>query len=37
MGEMRNAYNNLCGKPEEKRPLEDFGIHGMIAEWILGK
>jgi hypothetical protein len=22
MGEMRNAYNILVGKPEEKRPLE---------------
>jgi hypothetical protein len=21
MGEMRNAYNNLVGKPERKRPL----------------
>jgi hypothetical protein len=38
MGEMRNAYHSLLGKPEEKRPLEDIRIDGkIILKWILGK
>jgi hypothetical protein len=35
MGEMRNAYKILVGKPEWKRPL---GVNGrIILKWILGK
>jgi hypothetical protein len=38
MGEMRNAYSILVGKPEDKRPLEDLTVNGrIILEWILGK
>jgi hypothetical protein len=38
MMEMRNAYNILVGKPEEKYHLEDIGIDGKITlEWISGK
>jgi hypothetical protein len=38
VGEIRNAYNNLVGKPEGKRPLEDLGVYERILlEWFLGK
>jgi hypothetical protein len=28
MGEMRNVYNILVGKPERKSHLEDLGVDG---------
>jgi hypothetical protein len=28
MGEMRNAYRVLVGKPEGKRSLKDLGVFG---------
>jgi hypothetical protein len=38
MGEMKNSYNNVVGKPEWKRPLGRHGADGkIILEWILGK
>jgi hypothetical protein len=38
MGEMRNAYKNLVGKLEGKRPLGRQGVDGrIILKWILGK
>jgi hypothetical protein len=38
MGDMRNAYNILVGKPERKKTLEDIGVdEKIILEWILGK
>jgi hypothetical protein len=38
MGERRNAYNILIGKPEGRVDSEDVGIDGrIILEWILGK
>jgi hypothetical protein len=38
LGEMRNPYNILVGKPEGKRPLGRQGIDGKIVlEWMLGK
>jgi hypothetical protein len=38
VGEMRNAYSILIGKPEGKNHPADVGIHGrIISEWILGK
>jgi hypothetical protein len=38
MGETRNAYSVLAGKPEGKRPLGRPGDRcGNILEWILGK
>jgi hypothetical protein len=38
MGEMRNAYKILVGKPEGKRPVGDLGVDGMIIlDGILGK
>jgi hypothetical protein len=38
VGEMRNAYKILVGKPERKGALKDLGICGqIILEWILGK
>jgi hypothetical protein len=30
MGEMRNVYKLLVGKPEGKRPLEVLGVDGRI-------
>jgi hypothetical protein len=36
MGEKRNAYTLLVGKPEGKRPLEDQDVSGwIILGWIL--
>jgi hypothetical protein len=36
MGETRNAYRILEGKPEGKRPLEDQDVGGWrILKWIL--
>jgi hypothetical protein len=36
MGEKRNAYRILVGKPERKRPPEDLDIGGrIILEWVL--
>jgi hypothetical protein len=36
MGENRNAYRILVGKPEEKRPLEDLDVGGrIILRWVL--
>jgi hypothetical protein len=36
MGEKRNAYRLLVGKPEGKRPLEDQNLGGrIILGWIL--
>jgi hypothetical protein len=38
MGQMRNVYNILGGKPEGNRPLEDLSIDGkIILEFILRK
>jgi hypothetical protein len=38
VGEMRNAYKMLAGKPEEKRPLIRLGIDGrIILKWISEK
>jgi hypothetical protein len=38
VGEMRNAYNNLTGKPNGKSHLENLGIDGkIILEWFLQK
>jgi hypothetical protein len=38
MGEIRNAYNILVGKPEGKNHLEDLDVDGkIILEWILRK
>jgi hypothetical protein len=30
MGEMRNAYRILVGKPEGKRSIEDLGVNRRI-------
>jgi hypothetical protein len=30
MGDMRNAYNILVGKPERRDHLEDLGADGLI-------
>jgi hypothetical protein len=30
MGEMRNACNNLVGKPEGTKPFGDLGVDGGI-------
>jgi hypothetical protein len=36
MGEEREVYRVLLGKPEGKNNLEDQGIDGMMeSEWIL--
>jgi len=37
MGEIRNAYNILVGKPEGKRPLGRSKRIWEILEFILGK
>jgi hypothetical protein len=38
LGEMRNAYKILIGKPEEKADSKDLGVEGrIILEWILRK
>jgi hypothetical protein len=38
MGEGRNVYRVLVGKPEGKRPLEDRGVDGRMGlEWTLGR
>jgi hypothetical protein len=38
MGDTRNAYRILVGKPEGKRPLEDRDVGGWtILKWILGR
>jgi hypothetical protein len=38
MGEIRNSYKTLVGKPEGKSHSEDLGVDGkMKLEWILGK
>jgi len=38
MGEMRNMYSILVGKPKGKRPLGGVGVDAKILlEWILGK
>jgi hypothetical protein len=38
MGEIRNSYRILVGKPEGKRPLETPGVDGIvILKWILRK
>jgi hypothetical protein len=37
MGEEREVYKVLVGKPEGKNHLEDQGVDGrMGSEWILG-
>jgi hypothetical protein len=34
MGERRDAYRALVGKPEGRRPLEDPGVDGrIILKW----
>jgi len=38
VGEMRNAYGFLVGKPEGKDHSEDQGLAGnTVFEWVLGK
>jgi hypothetical protein len=38
MGDMRNAYNILAGKPEGMRPLEDLRVDDkIILERVFGK
>jgi len=38
MREMRNSYDILVGKPEEKDHLQDLAVgEKIILEWILGK
>jgi hypothetical protein len=38
IGNMKNAYKILIGKPEQKRPAEDLGIEGKVTlQLILGK
>jgi hypothetical protein len=38
MGEVRDAYNILVGRPEERRPLGYLGVDGRTTlRWILGK
>jgi hypothetical protein len=32
MGETKNLYKMLVGKPEGKRPLEDLGVGGRIKK-----
>jgi hypothetical protein len=35
MGEKRNAYRILVGKPEERDSWEHLDVGGRILEWIL--
>jgi hypothetical protein len=35
MGEKRNAYRILVGKPERKRPLGRPRLRWVILKWIL--
>jgi hypothetical protein len=35
MGEMRNMYNILIGKPEGKRPLGRPSCERIILDWFL--
>jgi hypothetical protein len=38
MGEGRNVYRVLVGKPEGKNHLKDQGVYGrMGSKWILGR
>jgi hypothetical protein len=38
MGQIRNAYRALVGKPERKRPLGRLDVGGsIILKWILKK
>jgi hypothetical protein len=38
MGEKRDIYTDLVGKPEERRPLGDPGVVGRtILKWIFRK
>jgi hypothetical protein len=37
MGQMRNAYNILLGKPEGRDHLEDLGVDEIILVRILRK
>jgi hypothetical protein len=38
MGEGRNVYRVLMGKPEGKRPLKDQGVDGRMGpKWALGR
>jgi hypothetical protein len=38
MGEKRNAYRILMGKPQTKQPLGSLGVDGrVILKWILEK
>jgi hypothetical protein len=37
MGEMRNAYKILVGKPEGKNHSEDLGVDGRMLKCTLGK
>jgi hypothetical protein len=38
MGEIRNAFRILVGKPESRRPLGRQGVDGrIILECVLGK
>jgi hypothetical protein len=38
VGEGRNMYRVLVGKPEGKGHLKDQGVDGMVGlEWILGR
>jgi hypothetical protein len=37
VGDMRNAYKILVGKPETKRPLKNLGVdRRIILELVLG-
>jgi hypothetical protein len=39
IGEMRNTYKILVGKPEGKRPLKNLGVDGRIIRtslWEIG-
>jgi hypothetical protein len=37
MGETRNAYKILVGKPKGKKPFEDVGVNGEITLECKGK